>query len=201
MFTGLVQALGTVRAIVPDGAGGRTLQIAAELHGRSELGESIAVNGCCLTLVQSSTSEFTFQVGPETLAKTNLGHLEAGHRVNLERSLRLNDRLGGHFVTGHIDGTGHIDQRQRQGEWETIWFAAPESLMMQMVPKGCIAVDGISLTLVEVAVDRFSAMLIPHTLSVTTLGFKNVGDSINLETDLIGKYVAKCMTAYQTRSR
>jgi riboflavin synthase len=136
-----------------------------------------------------------FEVGPETLRCTNLGEVQAGDRVNLERSLRLGDRLGGHLVQGHVDGVGRIAERRRQGDWEFLWFDGPENLMAQMVPKGSAAVDGVSLTLVDVAAGRFSVALIPHTLAQTTLGVKPVGAAVNLETDLLAKYVWKCLGA------
>src|SRR5262249_15335779 len=128
---------------------------------------------------------------PETLERTNLGELVAGDRLNLERALRLTDRLGGHFVQGHVDGTGRIAERQRQGEGETVWFTCSSALTRLMVAKGSIAVDGVSLTLVDVTADRFSIMLIPHTLANTTLGVKQVGATVNLEVDILAKYVAK----------
>jgi riboflavin synthase len=193
MFTGLVEALGTVRRVDSDGAG-RTLlvgvpQFAAELT----LGESVAVNGACLTVVAHDAETCRFQAGPETLRRTNLGELTAGDRVNLERSLRLGDRLGGHLVQGHVDGLGRIADRQRQGDWEMVWFSCAAELTAQMVPKGSVAVDGVSLTLVDVTADRFSVALIPHTLAQTTLGFKLPGAPVNLETDLLAKYVWKCL--------
>ena len=188
MFTGLVRSLGDVKEVGRK-AGARSGHRRAD-GADLALGESVAVNGACLTVVDRDDRTFRFQAGPETLRRTNLGELRPGDRVNLERSLRLADRLGGHLVQGHVDGLGSIAGRERQGEWETIWFACPPALARHMVPKGSIAVDGISLTLVEVKADRFSVALIPHTLAVTTLGFKTVGASVNLETDLIAKYVA-----------
>ncbi len=194
MFTGLVEALGTVRRIDIDGAG-RHLTIAEPaLAPQLVIGESVALNGACLTVVERDTDSFRFQAGPETLRRTNLGELAAGDRVNLERSLRLGDRLGGHIVQGHVDGLGHIEQRQRQGEWEMVWFRCPAELAGQMVSKGSVAVDGVSLTLVDVAADRFSVALIPHTLALTTLGFKPVGAAVNLETDLFAKYIWKYLS-------
>jgi riboflavin synthase len=191
MFTGLVEALGSIEGVEPDGAGGRHLRIAAPFVSESALGESIAINGACLTVVDRDSRTFRFQAGPETLRRTNLGDLVVGDRVNLERSLRLGDRLGGHLVQGHVDGLGHIAERLRQGDWETLWFTCPVELAQQMVSKGSVAVDGVSLTLVDVQPDRFSVALIPHTLANTTLGFKAVGAAVNLETDLFAKYVRK----------
>ena len=196
MFTGLVESLGDVKEVRPDGDG-RDLVIAAAMAAELAIGESVAVNGACLTVVARDGDTFRFQAGPETLRRTNLGELRPGDRVNLERSLRLSDRLGGHLVQGHVDGLGSIASRERQGEWETIGFACPSALARQMVSKGSIAVDGVSLTLVDVAADRFSVALIPHTLAVTTLGFKPIGASVNLETDLIAKYVGKLLEGYQ----
>ncbi|HJT79441.1 MAG TPA: riboflavin synthase, partial [Gemmataceae bacterium] len=194
MFTGLVEALGVVRRLDDDGAGGRHLVIAApQIAGELAPGESVAVNGACLTVVERDAENCRFQAGPETLRRTNLGELAPGDRVNLERSMRLGDRMGGHIVQGHVDGLGRIAERQRQGEWETVWFSCPPELASQMVSKGSVAVDGVSLTLVEVGPDRFSVALIPHTLVNTTLGFKSVGAAVNLETDLLAKYVWKCL--------
>jgi riboflavin synthase len=192
MFTGLVEALGAVRRLTPDGAG-RLLEIEAGLAGELALGESVAVNGACLTVVGRDDRACRFQVGPETLSRTNLGELRPGDRVNLERSLRVGDRLGGHLVQGHIDGVGRIDRRLPEGDWVVVWFRCPAALTAQMVSKGSAAVDGISLTLVDVEAERFSVALIPHTLAATTLGFKGPGDAVNLETDLLAKYVQKCL--------
>ena len=193
MFTGLVECLGTIRSAIADDAG-RTLTIVApRIAAELAIGDSVAINGVCLTVVDRVVETCTFQAGPETLRLTNLGELATGDRVNLERSVRMSDRLGGHLMQGHVDGLGQVAERMRQGEWETIWFSCSADLAAQMVTKGSVAVDGISLTVVEVKPDRFSVALIPHTLAVTTLGFKQVGASVNLETDLIGKYVWKFM--------
>jgi riboflavin synthase len=200
MFTGLVETLGEVRQLKPDGAGGRHLVVTApSLADQLAIGESVAVNGACLTVVERDGQTFRCQAGPETLRRTNLGELTVGDRVNLERSLRLCDRLGGHLVQGHVDGVGRIAQRQLQGDWEMVWFQCAAELAAQMVPKGSVAVDGVSLTLVEVAPDGFSVALIPHTLANTTLGFKRPGAVVNLETDLIGKYVWKYLSTMQAR--
>ncbi|MBO0699941.1 MAG: riboflavin synthase [Zavarzinella sp.] len=192
MFTGLVESLGTVTRVADTGAGHR-LTISDRIAESLSLGESVAVNGACLTVVEVRGEEFDFDVGPETLNRTNLVRLRAGDRVNLERALRVGDRLGGHFVQGHIDAIGTIDRRDRAGDWEDVWFRCPAELTRLMVPKGSIAVDGISLTLVNVEADRFSVMLIPHTQAATTLGFKKVGDPVNLEADMLAKHVAKLL--------
>ena len=211
MFTGLVESLGTVRSVASDGAG-TLLTIEEPLVAKDlPLGASVAVNGCCLTVVAGDESSFSFQAGPETLKLTNLGELRSGSKVNLERSLRLGDRLGGHIVQGHVDGVGRIDKRLESSacglalgehaasakpqaeEWQYIWFTCPPELTKQMIRKGSITVDGVSLTLVDVEAGRFSVALIPHTMAVTTLGFKQAGDTVNLETDLFAKYVFKCL--------
>jgi riboflavin synthase len=192
MFTGLVESLGTVARLEDTGAG-RRLVVRDPMGPHLVVGESVAVNGACLTVVAVRGEEFDFEVGPETLLRTNLGGLAAGGRVNLERSLRVGDRLGGHFVQGHVDAVGTIDARIRNGDWEDVWFRCPADLTRLMVPKGSIAVDGVSLTLVTVEADRFSVMLIPHTQAVTTLGFKRPGDPVNLEADMLAKHVAKLL--------
>lgn len=192
MFTGLVEALGTIREITPDGSGGNNIWIAEEgVFAEATIGESIAINGTCLTVVERDQEKCLFQAGPETLQKTNLGELREGDRVNLERAMISGDRFGGHMVQGHVDGTGTIVRREQQGEWEFLWFNCPKDLAAQMVPKGSVTVDGVSLTVVEVTEDGFSLALIPHTLAVTTLGFKQVGATVNLETDILAKYVWK----------
>lgn len=191
MFTGLVEALGTVVALKDEPPGKRLVLRAGDVAAGAKLGDSIAINGCCLTVVAVDGETLEFEAGPETLARTNLGRLELGSPVNLERSLCVGDRLGGHFVSGHIDGTGTLDERIDDGDWSTCWFTMPPDLGRQMASKGSVAVDGVSLTLVEVEPARFSVALIPHTLEVTTLGKLQPGDPVNLETDLLAKYVQK----------
>jgi riboflavin synthase len=160
------------------------------------IGDSIAINGCCLTLVAVSRGSWAFQAGSETLSRTNLGRLQPGDAVNLERSLRPTDRLGGHFVQGHVDDVGHVDAIEREGEWTHMSFRVPARLTRQMVSKGSVTVDGVSLTLVQVEAERFSVALIPHTLDATTLGLRNVGDAVNIETDVLGKYVEKMLGGF-----
>ena len=199
MFTGLVEGLGTVQALVAEEAGLRVVIAppAVMLGGgdadRCQLGDSVAINGCCLTVIEIKHDCWSFQAGTETLSKTNLGRLRTGDAVNLERSLPVNGRLGGHFVQGHVDGIGHVEAIRREGDWVTMWFEVPAALAELMVAKGSVAVDGISLTLVNVERDRFSVALIPHTLSMTTLGQRQMGDPVNIETDILGKYVRKLM--------
>jgi riboflavin synthase len=161
------------------------------------VGESIAVSGCCLTVVHTGDGDWTFQAGPETLAKTTLGTLRVGDVVNLERSLTADARLGGHFVQGHVDGTGRVERIDPDAEWVTMWFAVGRELTRLMVPKGSIAVDGVSLTLVACEPERFSVALIPHTLAVTTLGLRQRGEPVNIETDILGKYIMKFCEAYR----
>lgn len=193
MFTGLVQSLGTVRSL-EQGEGGRTLNvIEPALAPKPTLGESIAVNGCCLSVTTCGGDGCSFQVGPETLIKTNLGLLGPNDHVNLERALRVGDALGGHFVTGHIDCTGSIEEISQQGEWLMIRFGYPAEFEDLLVKKGSIAVDGVSLTLVDVQPRTFSVMLIPHTRDNTTLGLKGPGSTVNLEFDLLAKHVRKML--------
>jgi riboflavin synthase len=201
MFTGLVEAIGEVHDMAPEPPGRRLVVAAPAIASEAVLGESIAVNGCCLTVVEVDGERISFQAGPETLSRTNLGELRRGWRVNLERSLKLGDRFGGHLVTGHIDGLGTVAERQDAGDWTTIWFRAPRELTRQMASKGSVAVDGVSLTLVAVEDERFSVQLIPHTLAVTTLGQRQAGDRVNIETDLLAKYVARQMLVQGSMSK
>ncbi len=195
MFTGLVECLGRVEN-VQDERDGRRLTIL--WHGLPsldplKLGESVAVNGCCLTVIAAAGEEFVVQAGPETLERTNLNDRTPGGGVNLERALKVGDRLGGHFVQGHVDTVAILRERRRQGEWEFLEFDIDPSWTELMVAKGSIAVDGISLTLVEVRDDGFSVMLIPHTLAMTTLGTSARGDRVNIEVDILAKHVRKLM--------
>ncbi len=196
MFTGLVQALGRIERREHEAAGIRFAISWDGLpeDGPLEIGESIAVNGCCLTVVAADGGRFEVQAGPETLARTNLGIRDAGDRVNLERALKVGDRLGGHFVQGHVDTTAALRERRPEGEWEFLAFTIDPSWSPLLVPKGSIAVDGVSLTLVDVEPDRFSVMLIPHTLAVTTLGLIRPGDAVNIEVDMLAKHVLRLLS-------
>ncbi len=193
MFTGLVEVLGRVVRVADEGEGRRLVIAWPGLESPLALGESVAVNGCCLTVVASEGEQFTLQAGPETLLRTNLGERIAGDPVNLERALRVGDRLGGHFMQGHVDGTAVLRERRVEGEWEFQRYSLDRRLTPLMVEKGSIAVDGVSLTLVTVEADAFSVMLIPHTLSVTTLGWNHAGGRVNIEVDLLAKHVQKLL--------
>lgn len=195
LFTGLVESLAEVAALVPEGPGVRLYVRDALVSTGLALGDSVSVNGCCLTVIEMAGDTFAFQAGSETLSRTNLGELKPGSRVNLERSLQLGDRLGGHLVTGHVDAVGTVDDRRDEGDWSKFWFRVAAELTRQMASKGSVAVDGVSLTLVDVERERFSVALIPHTLAVTTLGRRAVGERVNIETDLLAKYVERQLNA------
>lgn len=194
MFTGIVEETGVVRSARPRD-GGVTFEIgAAVVLTDVELGASIAVNGCCLTVTAFAADSFSCDAVIETLARTNLGRLRPGDRVNLERPLRVGDRLGGHLVQGHIDATGTVRSRDPQTDGSVlIGFAAPVEIMRYIVHKGSVTVDGISLTVAAVAVDGFTVAVIPHTLAVTTLGRRAEGDPVNLEADTVAKYVERLL--------
>lgn len=197
MFTGLVEGQATVRVLKKEPAGLR-LTIAPDRDcfpaADVNIGDSISVCGCCLTVVRVAAEGMDFEAGEETLSRTSLGQLTEGDRINLERSLAVGARLGGHFVQGHIDGVATVDSIDRNQDWVDMWFRLPPELTQLMVPKGSVAVDGISLTLVNVESERFSVALIPHTLDVTTLGQRTVGAFVNIELDILGKYVAKLLS-------
>ena len=191
MFTGLVETIGQISDVRTEPPGVRMVVDAGAIAAGMPLGASVCVSGCCLSVVAVEGTQLAFQLGPETLARTILGALGPGGSVNLERSLRLSDRLGGHLVTGHVDGQGHLTARDVSGDWITCRFSAPAPLLRQMASKGSVAIDGVSLTLVDVDAGGFSVALIPHTLAITTLGRLAVGGQVNLETDLVAKYVAR----------
>jgi riboflavin synthase len=194
MFTGLVQSLAEVIDVTPEPPGVRLTIRDPRLAAQSKTGDSIAINGCCLTVVSIAGDNLAFQAGEETLSRTNLGELAPGITVNLEASLRVGDPLGGHYVTGHIDAVATVAARHDDADWCTMWFQAPAAQLSQMASKGSVAVDGVSLTLVNVEAERFSVALIPHTLAETTLGKRQVGDRVNIETDVLAKYVQRQLT-------
>jgi len=191
MFTGIVEELGTVESITDQGDAVRLTVRGPLVTTDAKLGDSVAVNGCCLTVAERDGETFTADVMRETLAKTSLGAFEVGSRVNLERAVTPATRLGGHIVQGHVDGTGTLRSRTPSEHWEVVEISLPAELGRYLVPKGSITVDGISLTVVEAAADHFTVSLIPETLARTTLGLKEPGDPVNLEVDVIAKYVEK----------
>jgi riboflavin synthase len=199
MFTGIVEACAEVVGVAPEPPGVRLTIASRGVALGARVGDSVALNGCCLTLIEIDGQRLSFQAGAETLSRTNLGLLQPGSAVNVERSLAAGDRLGGHFVTGHIDGRATLDARTDEGDWSTFWFRTPRELLRHVVSKGSIAVDGVSLTVVDVETDRFSVALIPHTLAATTLGRLTVGSVVNIETDLLAKYVEKLLSSYENR--
>jgi riboflavin synthase len=192
MFTGLVEALAEVAVVTAEPTAVRlVIRMPRNIADRTKIGDSIALNGCCLTVVDIKGDQLSFQAGEETLSRTNLGELAAGDLVNVEQSLRAGDPIGGHYVTGHIDAVGTVAERIDDGEWCTISFRAPQAQLAQMASKGSVTVDGVSLTLVNVDDDGFSVALIPHTLALTTLGRRRKGDRVNIETDVLAKYVQR----------
>ena len=197
MFTGMVEELGTIRAI-RRGASSAVLSIGAgTILDDLKVGDSVAVNGVCLTATQVDGGGFTADVMHETLDRSSLARLAPGDKVNLERAMAAGGRFGGHIVSGHIDATGTITDRRRDDN--AVWYtvSAPAALLRYVVEKGSIAIDGISLTVAAVEADRFSVSVIPHTAAATVLGGKRPGDPVNLEADLIGKYVEKLLRPVQ----
>jgi riboflavin synthase len=200
MFTGIIEGLGAITAVRPAGSGKR-LAVAADFDlSGTRVGDSISVSGACLTAVAIAGRQFEVDVSPETLARTTLGSVRVGERVNLERALRLSDRIDGHLVSGHTDGTGTIDTRKAAGNAVIVTVAVAEALTRYMIVKGSVAVDGVSLTINRLDPDRFSASIIPHTAALTTIGLKQTGERVNIEVDLIGKYVEKFLTNQPGRS-
>lgn len=193
MFTGIVEELGEVVAIENLGDASRFRLRGPLVTEDAKHGDSIAVNGVCLTVVDTADGEFTADVMAETLNRSSLGALTAGSRVNLERPMALGGRLGGHLVQGHVDGTGTIVERTPGEHWEIVKIALPAALARYVVEKGSITVDGVSLTVVDAADDHFTISLIPTTLALTTLGIKKAGDPVNLEVDVLAKYVERLL--------
>jgi riboflavin synthase len=193
MFTGIVEELGTVRRVLPGARAGKIVIGARKVLEDVHIGDSIAVNGVCLTVVAASADEFTADVMPETLRKSGLGRLKAGDPVDLERAMAANGRFGGHIVSGHIDGTGTIKETRPEQNAVIVTIAAPRHILDLVVEKGSIAIDGISLTVASVTPTTFSVSLIPHTAAETVLLKKHAGDVVNLENDIVGKYVQKLL--------
>jgi riboflavin synthase len=194
MFTGIVEELGTVEALERQSDAVRLTVRATSVLEDTGLGDSISVNGCCLTVAERTDATWTADVMAETLAKTGLGSLTPGDRVNLERAATVGSRLGGHLVQGHVDAVGHVVRREPGEHWDVVTISMPGDLAPYLVDKGSVTVDGVSLTVVEAGEEAFTVSLIPETLRRTTLGFREPGDSVNLEVDVIGRYVARQLT-------
>ena len=194
MFTGLIESVGTVEELAPSAAGQR-IRVSTNLAAELSPGDSLAVNGVCLTVVATCGGCVHADVSPETLRVTTLGNLKTGTRVNLERSLRADARIGGHFVQGHVDGTGTLEAVRTEGESRWLTIAFPADLAPLLVTKGSVAVDGISLTVADLRPSQFDVMIVPFTWEATNLSTLRAGDRVNLECDLIGKYVARMLQA------
>lgn len=189
MFTGLIESLGSITSVEKTSNGMR-LSMKPSTDMEVRIGDSIAVNGVCLTAT-TDNKDIIFDVSSETMQSTNLGELKANQKVNLERALRLSDRLGGHIVTGHVDAVGKVKDKRQEGEYTFYTFEAPVEILRYIVKKGSVAIDGISLTVNGLDGRSFSVAIIPHTLTATNLGGKGKGDTVNIEIDIIGKYVEK----------
>jgi len=194
MFTGIVEELGGVKALRRDAGAARLTISASTVLDGTILGDSICVNGVCLTVVELGKNLFSADVAVETLSITNLSDLRIGAKVNLERALQLSARIGGHLVSGHVDSVGHIRNKREEGNGWRIFIDAPETVLRYVIKKGSIAIDGISLTVADVDKSGFSIAMIPHTGKLTTLGFKSTGESVNLEADIIGKYIERLLS-------
>jgi riboflavin synthase len=191
MFTGLIVEMGEIVAVTKKDKGARLFLKAETIASDAQLGDSISINGTCLTVVEIKNDILAFDLSDETLRSTNLGHLRLKDKVNLEPSLRLDSKLGGHFVTGHIDGVGTIKSKAVDGDVYKFVIGTEKSITEYLVEKGSVTVDGISLTVVDVLKEGFSVVIIPHTAQVTTMGFKATGASVNIEVDILSKYVSK----------
>ncbi|OHB87517.1 MAG: riboflavin synthase subunit alpha [Planctomycetes bacterium RIFCSPHIGHO2_02_FULL_40_12] len=194
MFTGIIEHLGKVKQVKLQASSAIIVVDVGPLSDDVNPGDSIAINGACLTVTQIKDSEVYFDVSTETLSKTTIGRLKTSDNVNIERSLKMGDKLGGHFVTGHVDGVGVINKVENEPGQCTVWFSVSKELTNMMIKKGSVAVDGISLTIVEIRDGLFSVALIPYTLGATTLGLKKAGQEVNIETDMLGKWVKRILT-------
>jgi riboflavin synthase len=193
MFTGIVEEMGAITALEKTLAGTRLTILASTVMGDLKIGDSVNVNGTCLTVVSRSERDFSVEVSPETLSVTTLSSFPVGMPVNLERAMKLNERIGGHLVAGHVDGVGVIRSRHQDANAIVFTIEAPPNILRYCVAKGSVTVDGISLTINDVSEKGFSVTIIPHTAKVTTLGLKQINDTVNLESDLIGKYVERLL--------
>ncbi len=195
MFTGIIQGLGTIITIKYSGRG-VVFSIKPDfILEEPQVGESIAVSGVCLTATSISSDSFNADVSPETLSRSTLGRLQPGDKVNLERALRLSDRLGGHIVSGHVDGVGRIVEKRVLSQFNLYTISVPKGLDRYIIEKGSVTVDGISLTVNSCGSSRFQVAVIPHTAKITTMGLRNIGDNVNIEVDVIGKYIEKLLVS------
>ena len=200
MFTGLILEMGELTSLKRR-SGGAVLTLKADrIATAAAPGDSIAINGVCLTVIGINNNGISFDLSDETLSATNLGRLKPGDRINLESSLTPDSKMGGHFVTGHVDSAGKIRSRETSGDMLKFEIEAPPDVLHFLVKKGSVAVDGISLTVVDILKDGFTLIIIPHTARLTTLGFKGPGDTVNLETDILGKYVARFMNREEDKN-
>ena len=197
MFTGIVEGVAEVRECAPTEQGMRVVVELVEIAPELKLGDSVALNGACLTVADLNPPAVTFELAGETIRRTNLGEMTPGKVVNFERALRLGDRLDGHFVQGHVDGVGSVRTLRRDGEDLWLEVEAPAEMLAQMIFKGSITVDGISLTIAQLTGDSFSCTIIPHTWELTNLSRRSVGERVNLEVDMIGKWVARLVQQTQ----
>lgn len=191
MFTGLIEEIGFIDKVISQNSGGQLIIHAKTIQEGAKLGDSIAVNGVCLTVTNLTKTSFTADVMPETLKRSNLGQLQKGAPVHLERAMAANGRFGGHMVSGHIDGIGIISAKKNEGNATRIFINADPALLKQIIEKGSIAIDGVSLTVISVDAEQFSVGIIPHTGTQTTLLDKKIDDPVNLETDIIAKYIQR----------
>jgi riboflavin synthase len=201
MFTGIIEGLGTIAGIRSSGQGKRLTVEADFSLDQSKIGDSLCVSGACLTAVKIDGKRFEVDVSPETLQITTFGQAKVGERLNIERALRLSDRIDGHLVSGHIDGVGTVKKRESLGNAIIVTIGVDTSLTQYMIAKGSVAMDGISLTINARESDNFSVSVIPYTAKLTTIGFKNKGDRVNIETDMIGKYVERFISGRPGRSK
>jgi len=200
MFSGIIEEMGAVQVIEKGLAGAKFSILASVIFDDLKVGDSVSVSGTCLTVIKIEDQSFSVDVSTETLNRTILGNVPVGTPLNLERAVKLNARMGGHLVTGHVDGVGTLRAREQDGNATSLTVEAPEDIMRYCVPKGSITMDGISLTINGVTGRSFNVAIIPHTAKVTTMGLKQIGDSVNLESDLIGKYVERLLQTNGTLS-
>ncbi|WMI80859.1 riboflavin synthase [Anaerotignum sp. MB30-C6] len=199
MFTGLIEEIGFIDKVISQNSGGQLIIQAKTIQDGTKLGDSIAVNGVCLTVTNLTKTSFTADVMPETLKRSNLGKLQKGSPVHLERAMAANGRFGGHMVSGHIDGLGTISAKKQEGNATRLYIATHKTLLHQIIEKGSIAIDGVSLTVISVDKEQFSVGIIPHTSTQTILLDKKVGDEVNLETDIIAKYIQRFFESNESK--